>query len=232
MHGRSLRSEPAPPARPKKKHRQSVRARESSFRDLERLCATLNRLSDPNDSAPLSFANSSWPNYTKYVKAEREAWRLASQVLEPLGMIHRLVPMKRRERINWAYSHTCLRFTSTLGRYAQGDLKVERVTKWPRENDSPVRLRATVERPSGVGHDNWNQYVAVWVWKVVFEARGYRHLRTCLTCDQWFVDRGRNQAAKFCGRSCTDRYWNRGRRRASAQLGTSSRKGKRKGARP
>jgi len=231
MKKTSSRSHFQPSSRIKKKSVHVVRVKGGAFTDLGGVSDTLNRLSDPNYSGPLSeVADQRWPTYNKFVASEQRAWRLVLTVLEPLGMVHRLAMRNRRDRLNWAYSQTCMRFTHVLGRFAKGRLVVEDKTHWPHAEDSPVWLHATVELPQAIGFDNVAEYVAAWVWKVVFQEAGYEHLRRCLKCTRWYVYRGRNQMGRYCSPSCANRWWNRDRRRASAKS-TKPRKGK-KGAQP
>jgi len=48
-----------------------------------------------------------------------------------------------------------------------------------------------------------------------FTAQGSDRLRRCEQCARWFVDRGRNKAARRCSERCTWAWWSRSRRRAA-----------------
>lgn len=203
--------------RSKKKVLQTVRAKEVRFGDLEWLCEVLNRLPDPLYVGPLSAGEETESYYNKQVKNERAAWEIAAEVLKPLGLIHRYA-LKRPQNFHAAYSGVAIRFTTTLGKHASGQLVVTQETKWPLNVDSPRWLRATVELPAW-GEDNMNQVVAILVWKIIFQEEGYKKLRRCLSCSRWFLDHGRNQTAKFCENpSCANVWWSRGRRRRAKQV--------------
>ena len=208
---------------------ETVRGKDAQFGNLEWLCAVLNRISDPSFSGPLSEQSApTHPHHAEFVTSERDAWRLAIEVLEPLGLVHRYA-VKRPQNFNAAYSGVSMRFAALLGRYANGRLVVIQETKYPQNDiDSPVWLRATVELPQAWGADNMKQFVAVLLWKRIFQEEGYKKLRRCLHCSQWFLDHGRNQIAKFCkNSSCTNVWWNRGKRRQAKQRQqVSQKKGK------
>lgn len=222
-------SEPKASARSKEKVLQSVRVKKAQFGDLEWFCGVLNRVEDPSYSGPLSEALDSPPlDHAKWLTSEQAAWKLAAEVLEPLGMIHRYA-LKRPQNFNAAYSSVSVRFSVLMGKYANGRLAVTRETKWPHHDvDSPTWLRATVELPKAWGAYNMKQFVAVLLWKNIFQEEGYKKLRRCLHCSQWFLDQGRNQIAKFCKNpSCTNVWWSRGkRRRAKQNKQLSQKKGK------
>lgn len=210
----------------RKKRTKIVRSQDIHFGGLEWLCAVLNRLHDPRHSGPLSeLVDPTHPHYANLVTRERAAWELAFEVLEPLGKIHRYA-LKRPQNFNAAYSDLNTRFSVLLGKHAEGRLVVTKETKWPEHDpDSAVWLRATVELPQAWGADNATQFVAVLLWKTIFHEEGYRKLRRCLNCSQWFLDHGRNQIAKFCKNpSCTNVWWNRGKRRQAQQRKGLSRK--------
>ena len=218
MKKRLTASESKAPEEPKKKMPQAVQAKKVPFGDLEWLCAVLNRLPDPLYAGPLSEgADPAHPYHDEFVINERAAWKLVTEVLEPLGLIHRYA-LKRPQNFNAAYSDLTVRFAMSLGRHASGRLVVTRETKWPHDVDSPTWLRATVELPQAWGADNVKQFVAVLLWKTLFQEEGYKKLRRCLHCSRWFLDRGRNQIGKFCKNpSCTNVWWSRGRRRQAKQ---------------
>jgi len=214
-----------------KKMPEAVRSKTAQFGNLEWLCAVLNRLGDPSYAGPLSeLSDSTHPYHAEFLTSERAAWNLAIEVLEPLGKIH-LYAMKRPQNFNAAYSDVGVRFKVLLGKHALGQLVVNTETKWPHNDvDSPVWLRATVELPQAWGHGNINQFVAVLLWKNIFQEEGYKKLRRCLRCSQWFLDHGRNQIAKFCkNSSCANVYWNRGKRRQAKQRKESSRQNRQRG---
>ena len=191
--------------RSKKKVLQAVRAKEIRFGDLEWLCEVLYRLPGPLYAGPFSKGFETESFYNKWVINERAAWKIATEVLKPLGLIHRSA-LKRPQNFHAAYSDVAIRFTTTLGRHAHGQLVVTQET-----------LRATVELPTW-GTDNMKQVVAILVWKIIFQEEGYKKLRRCLSCSRWFLDHGRNQTAKFCKNpSCTNVWWSRGRRRRAKQ---------------
>jgi hypothetical protein len=70
------------------------------------------------------------------------------------------------------------------------------------------------EMPSPFQWDSEHEHPLVLLWDVV--RRGLlRRIKLCPQCDRWFVDERRNALAVRCSVECTNRWWNRSRRRAA-----------------
>jgi hypothetical protein len=54
------------------------------------------------------------------------------------------------------------------------------------------------------------------LWELIAAApEELRRLKRCPQCARWFVDKAKNATAIRCTIACTNRYWNRARRRAA-----------------
>lgn len=54
----------------------------------------------------------------------------------------------------------------------------------------------------------------VLLWNVL-ENDSLDRLKRCRQCGRWFADKSRNHSGARCSRACTDRWWNRKRRKQS-----------------
>ncbi len=70
-----------------------------------------------------------------------------------------------------------------------------------------------VAGPSQSERKRWEDDIGYLLWDVAFRQKGYERLKLCVSCEQWFVDRGKNKIARFCSVKCTTTYWNRATRR-------------------
>jgi hypothetical protein len=46
-----------------------------------------------------------------------------------------------------------------------------------------------------------------------FDGDNYERIKRCPQCGNWFVDYSRNKGKQRCSKSCTNRWWSRGRRK-------------------
>ncbi len=87
--------------------------------------------------------------------------------------------------------------------------------------DAPVRLVLVPERATNgsvrvtpaLRADDLLPIVLRQVWQAVFLEQQLDRLKRCDRCARWFVDRGDNRRARFCGSECEQRWWTRPRRR-------------------
>lgn len=123
---------------------------------------------------------------------------------------------------NWAYGSLGIRFIE--GRPGQFQCSVQ-----PGEGRPPFRgNRGISSTLTGITLPATREgEMALKLWDTIFLQEGFKRLKRCHTCEKWFVDKGKNRIAKFCGTSCTNRWWNKGRRLDSPNLG--KRKKRRKG---
>jgi hypothetical protein len=144
------------------------------------------------------------------------AWRAAADILAPL------VPAPSRDRGPVQFP-TLLDSTHEPWRIRRHDvfpaLAVRKFNALARE--APVRLALVAERAKGGGGriaatiraDDLLPIVLRQLWETVFLERQLDRLKRCDRCARWFVDRGDNRRARFCGRECEQRWWTRPRRR-------------------
>lgn len=192
------------------------------FRDFENLCDDLNRLRS-HDGGP-----------DPRLSEEDAALRMwAEDVLTQLCPTQ-LQKAKERAGLTWkTRAATALEnYYGYFGNWAHGRLEVRLIHPWggvprfsctiePGTNSVPFRgnrgLSARLP-PNSVPATRENE-MAVRLWNVFFLQEGYKLLKRCHYCERWFVDKGKNRKARFCSPSCTNRWWNKGRRLDSPNYG-------------
>jgi len=201
------------------------------FQDLDWLCHNLNALQscdgrpDPN----LSFDEQMVLKWTEDVLAQLCPTELQKKQERP-----GLTWAKRARTALWYYY-------SAFGNWAHGSLVVK-LSRGHRIPTFSCMIEPGTNRPPnrsnrGVsGSTSTNSVpltlegtMAVTLWNLIFLQEGYKHLKRCLHCERWFVDRGKNRIAKFCSPTCTNKWWNTERRLSSPKYGkcpNKSHKGK------
>ena len=208
---RSSKRHPRQPSGPVKRHRH-VRRLDSPLEiptfisnnplaELAYVCDQLNGASDPSVAVK-----------TKYEQMEKEGWKLAEQVLNPICSrpLEKCANRDFRESLDLFYCH--------FWNYRNVKLEIDVQSRVPQcdvfpQAGSPRHFIA------------WN------LWRI-FKMKGYDRLRKCFQCNKWFVDRSDNKKARCCSNKCHDRHWNRERRREArhrSQVQGIKRKGQNNG---
>jgi hypothetical protein len=80
----------------------------------------------------------------------------------------------------------------------------------------PARDRALIAHLTA----EWAAGVPLTLWQLIAAApEELRRLKSCPQCGRWFIDKSKNVRAIRCASACTNRYWNRARRRAANHKG-------------
>jgi len=80
----------------------------------------------------------------------------------------------------------------------------------------PARERALIAHLAA----EWAAAVPLALWQLIAAApEELRRLKHCPQCARWFIDKSKNATAIRCTIACTNRYWNRARRRAANHKG-------------
>lgn len=197
------------------------------YQELNFFCRFLNELNSHNGDPD--------PSLSSQEQALRQ-W--TEDVIAPLCPTQ-AQRSKERKGLTWAArAGTSLEFYyGYFGNWAQGSLVIGYTGTSPGFQCSvlPGPYRTSVRGNRGVSADlpaatlpiTREGEIAFKLWDTIFLQEGFRRLKRCHTCEKWFVDKGKNRIAKFCSASCTNRWWNKGRRLDSPNLG--KRKKRRKG---
>lgn len=197
------------------------------YQELNFFCRFLNELHGPNDDPDPSLS---------FQEQLLRKW--AEDVIAPLCPTQ-AQRSKERKGLTWtARARTSLEFYfGYFGNWAYGSLSIKlagapgkfQCSIQPGEGRPPISGNRGVSATlTGITLPTTREgEIALKLWNTIFLQEGFKRLKRCHTCEKWFVDKGKNRIAKFCSVSCTNRWWNKGRRLDSPNLG--KRKKRRKG---
>jgi len=119
------------------------------------------------------------------------AWRTVAAILEPS------LPLLPHGELS---DQTRLRFNEFAKRcHIDFQLEVARIAE------------QSVLAPQYSSRDERGEALVL-LWHVI-ENNSLDRLKRCRQCGRWFADRSRNSSGTRCSRACTDRWWNRKRRK-------------------
>ncbi len=175
----------------------------------------------------LRLANPRESGFRGSLQADLEAWMTAEQIL--MESMSRLpgepLPLGAARQFNAFADQIPVKLFAMRPKGEQ----LKNPTPWDDHPWQHIRDRwyEDIEPPQLL--EDWasNEHRAAWLWITYTDSRGsalrllwfvlqnpaQHRLKRCLQCSRWFVDPTRNSSKARCSSECTEKWWDRARRR-------------------